>query len=816
MNRTALCALVSPLLALLVPVLPALSVVVPAATGQAAARPLMAAQLPGDLPGVPPGGESAAEANGPADDASGSHEAGSREAREAGPGEAGPVRDANTEVELLAEHESVRPGEAVHLGLRMAMDAGWHSYWHNPGATGMSTRFDWTLPEGFEAGEIQWPHPERFEFEGLISYGYGGEVLLPVRFEVPEVIDAERVTLAVDVEWLSCEAICIPGDASLALELPVSAAEPTVNDDAAELFEQARQRLPAVPAVERGEHVEAQDEGEQLVLRTRELIDAESEVVDAYFYVSDPSTLDYDAEQLVHREGAALALVLTPSALRTSGDGPIERLRGVLVIETEARTRAVAVDTAVVELAAGAEGGETSGGITLWHALVGALVGGLLLNLMPCVFPVLSLKALGFVKQAGQSGLTVRLHGLSFAAGVLVLFWVLAAVVVGLRAADVAVGWGFHLQSPVFVAAMAMLTFAVGLSLVGVFDIGVGLMNLAGRAESQLDHGTYTGSFCIGGLATVLATPCTAPFMGPAIGFAFTRPPTEIVLVLTALGAGMALPWVGLAFFPAFVRWLPRPGAWMETFKQAMGFPMFATTIWLVWVFTNQRGDSYAMMLLLFGLLLVAVAGWMFGRWGTPRHSAAVRWAVRGAAVALVVLGVVAPATLAPASDGGTEASMRGAGNGSLDWEPYSDQRVAELTEAGRIVFVDFTADWCVTCKVNENRVLETQPMREAFAVHDVALLKADWTRRDEHITAALARFDRASVPLYVVHRPASANAADGEAEPIVLPTILTHNMVIDAIAEAAETAPRAEDGDGRTAETGVQTHMDQAAAASR
>ncbi|MCC6579395.1 MAG: thioredoxin family protein [Phycisphaeraceae bacterium] len=402
--------------------------------------------------------------------------------------------------------------------------------------------------------------------------------------------------------------------------------------------------------------------------------------------------------------------------------------------------------------------------------LLYALLGGAMLNLMPCVFPVLSIKILGFVQQAGEDRRKILQHGLAFAAGVLISFWLLTAVLLALRGGGEQLGWGFQLQRPGFVAVMALLLMAVGLNLAGVFEFGAGLMTLAGKAQVAAEgKGGLTASLLSGVLATVIATPCTAPLMGPAVGAALTLPIAQTLLIFTALGVGMAMPYVLLSAFPAWLNVLPRPGAWMVTFRQLMSFPMFAAAIWLAWVFGQQVAGIHGMMLLLIGMLLLSMAAWVLGKWGQPHRKPGVRRSATVVALLLLLLAVATP----------LNAARWLASDQTLAWQSYTEGELDLLRKQGRTVLVDFTADWCLTCKFNEHTVLATDTVKQAVAKHKVALLKADWTSRDETVTAALARFGRNSVPLYVVY---GVRVND----PIVLPTVITPTMIADALAQAS------------------------------
>jgi thiol:disulfide interchange protein DsbD len=397
----------------------------------------------------------------------------------------------------------------------------------------------------------------------------------------------------------------------------------------------------------------------------------------------------------------------------------------------------------------------------------------LLLNLMPCVFPILSIKILGFARQSGDGDAVIRRHGLAFGAGVLVSFWVLAVLLLGLRAGGSQIGWGFQLQSPLFIAAMALLFFGIGLSLLGVFEVGAGLMRWGGRVDRSSGHRGLGGSFLSGVLATVVATPCTAPFMGAALGVALTMTAGEALLVFTALGAGMALPYVSLSMAPRLLKRLPKPGAWMETLKQVLAFPMFATTVWLVWVFGQQAGiDGVA--LLLFALLLLGGACWILGRWGASRVSDRGRLVTRSLA-AVTLAGAFTLCLLGARFE--RTGTRTVASDAQAEWQAFSSATVDRLRAEGRPVFIDFTAAWCLTCQVNKRTTLRTEAVRRAFEEKQVTLFQADWTNQNPEISRALYALGRSGVPVYVLYK------GDGS-EPVLLPEILTEDLVLDALDE--------------------------------
>ena len=686
----------------------------------------------------------------------------------------------HSEARLVSDVSSVRAGEPFTVGLHVTLDKKWHTYWKNPGDAGNGLLATWSLPNGFSADSFKYPVPERIPYPPMVNYGYNDEVVFLATVTPPAGLESGRsVRLTLLAEFLVCADVCIPAAAQRSLELPVRDAPPTPSGDAA-LIRRYAGRLP-VEHAQWAMRAARTDRG--FVLDVAPPAGWKGSLAGAYFFPADPVLLDHVADQPVGRTAAGrYRLGLTQSAYLA---GQPERIEGVLVLPAggvdAAGRRGLVVSAAVADAevawaaettepvaAAGLTAGQGpaaggGGGVGLLAAVLFALMGGVILNLMPCVFPILSLKALGFAGRGGDRA-GMRRDGLVFAAGVILTFLAMAGLLMAVRASGAQVGWGYQLQSPAVVAALAALMFVIGLVLAGVFEVGVSLTRLGGLG------GSGEGSaFLTGVLATVVATPCTAPFMGAAVGAALIRPPAEGLLIFGALGAGMAAPYVALSFWPALARRLPKPGRWMETFKQVLAFPMFAVAIWLVWVFGLQTGIGGAAQLL-FGLLLLAFAGWLVGRWPALSISTRTRWATRtlaiGAVVVAVAAGVAATSGAAPPPAGGGEAA-------ALEWKPWSAAAVEEHRATGRPVFVDFTAAWCISCKVNERVALETSSVRRAFAERGVALLKADWTRRDPAITGALASFGRSGVPLYVYY------PADPAAEPVVLPALLTPSIVL-------------------------------------
>jgi thiol:disulfide interchange protein len=670
-------------------------------------------------------------------------------------------------VSLIPEVRTIAPGTPFSVAVLLKMDPRWHTYWINPGDSGAPTEIKWNLPPGFEAGPIQWPHPERIEVPPLVSFGYEGEAALLVRITPPRDLkrdgnSGERVTLAAHVSWLECEELCIPGEATVSAIVPTG---PDVENDPtrAEFFSEARARLP----LDSGEWRFAAGSGDGFVrLAATPPPWLKEPVAEAQFFPETPGQFS-NGRTSWDRSGAAYVMDLPLSDVSTA---TTRRLTGVLVSKSGWRgpgsERAIRVDAEIAGNAGAIAGSAASAsGPGLLGAIGLAFIGGLLLNLMPCVFPVLSIKVLSLVGHAeAPTGARMRNAG-AYSVGVLVAFWTLAGLLIALRAGGEQLGWGFQLQSPPVIAGLASLFFLIALNLFGVFEVGMSLTRVSGKSGEGAG-----ASFSSGLLATIVATPCTAPFMGSALGFALTQPAPAALAIFTSLGAGMALPFVALAASPRLLRFLPRPGAWMETMKQALGFLLAATVVWLAWVLGQQTGSDGVAMLLA-ALVVQAVGAWVLGKWAVVTRSAAVRAAAGVVAAVLIVGGAAAAVKLAGA--GGRPAPQAAATD---SWEPYSEARVNELRAAGRPVFVDFGAAWCLTCQVNERVALAATPVLARFREKNVATLKADWTSRDPAITVALTKLGRSGVPTYALY------SKDASAPPRLLPEVLTPTLVIDAL----------------------------------
>lgn len=568
---------------------------------------------------------------------------------------------------LISELKGFQPGQVITVGLLLKTDAGWHTYWKDPGDAGLPTTIELTLPNGFEHSGILWPKAKKFiEPGGLVGYGYAGATLLPIEIRTPKSYTGTNFAVEASADWLVCREVCIPGSAKLALTIPLG----TGPSEHARKFEAVRPGIGSDP--------------------------------DGY----------------------------VKSAVESSAPSAPARSLALM--------------------------------------LLFAFLGGLILNLMPCVLPVLSLKVMAFVRQSGESrGRSIAL-GSAFSAGAIASFWALAALVVAARAAGESVGWGFQFQSPAFVAVMAVIVTAFALNLFGVFEL-----YLPGKANQAFHEAGgkegLSGAFFTGAFMTLLATPCTAPFLGTALGFAFSQSSGTLFLIFSAVGLGLAAPYQILSSFPRLMAWVPKPGKWMLHFKQFMGFPLLFTVAWLLWVLGKQTGVEFVVWMLAY-LMLVALAAWVYGAFapvGSP-------WS-RLISVALLNLMLLALGWQNLLREPFKHAMGPVSSISSDGWEPYSESRIAELTKSGKSVFVDFTAEWCWTCKVNERVVLGDSAVEAAFIKSGVVKMKADWTRKDPAITAALKRFERSGVPYYVLYSPKFQ-------KPMALGEVITPSGIVEAL----------------------------------
>ncbi|MDF3018872.1 MAG: cytochrome c biosis protein transrane region [Steroidobacteraceae bacterium] len=650
------------------------------------------------------------------------------------------VQTEQVRAELVAQAaEGFQPGKSAWLGLKLEHIPHWHTYWKNAGDSGLPTTLSWTLPDGVTAGDIDWPVPAKLPIGPLLNYGYEGTVLLPVPLTLTQPIAGDTLKVKLRADWLVCEVECIPQSGEF--ELDVSTRQPLTNH--ADEFEHA---LAQRPLDVRGADATARVVDGALSMEIRGL-PATRRGHAAELFPELPGVVDNPATVTQEWSGDLLRASWPLSTQRS--DSPAN-LPMVLVFDDRTLLRVnVRIagpwpgDAAGAVAASGAEVTAPAPGLGFITALIFALLGGVILNLMPCVFPVLSLKILALTQHAGETRARWT-SALAYTGGVVISFVALAGLLIAARAAGEQLGWGFQLQSPGIVVALAGLFTLIGLNLAGVFEFG---SFLPSNVASLRARDPTLDSFLTGVLAAAVASPCTAPFMGAALGAALTWPVAQSLAVFAALGLGVAAPYLLVSAVPAIGRLLPRPGRWMQTFKVALSFPMFATVIWLTWVLGQQTGIDGAAALLL-ALLALALAAWWWGQ----RPENGLKRVLSTAAIVMLAVGA-----FAWASPLWQPAASRGAENVGELWQPWSPRQVEELRATGRKVFVDFTAAWCVTCQYNKRTTLANSEVLQAFETHNVALLRADWTNRDAVIAAELARLGRSGVPVYVFYDGAGA-----------------------------------------------------------
>ena len=713
----------------------------------------------------------------------------------------GPIKTGHLEAELVPETQGVAPGGLAYVAIRQGITKGWHTYWRNPGDSGEATSAKWNLPSGWSVGDIVWPAPQRLPLGPLMNYGYTNQVLLPVALNVPaSAKPGTSQTLKADVTFLVCADICVPEEAKLALTVPVVSGTPPIDPKWGAAIEKVISDAPKASGLDAA--VAWAGQGADRVLKLGVTGDAVKgvDLSHAYFFPYDTKMLDHAAKQAIEKGPGGLTLTLKPSQ-QTAGATAVPSLDGVLSLggqayEISAKPEPIPVEAgglgavtaaplkgeAVAQSTAGTATTGTAipaegANLGLLPAVLFAFLGGLILNLMPCVFPILSMKAASLAAHAHEPG-EARSQGLAFLGGVLVTFLALAGLVLALKAGGAAVGWGFQLQSPAVVGSLALIMLMVALNMSGVFEA---TLPGTGAGAGLAAKGGLVGSFFTGLLAVVVAAPCTAPFMAPALGFALTQSPPAALLVFVGLGLGFAAPFTVISFAPALRRLFPRPGAWMDTFKHLLAFPMYGTAAWLLWVFTLQAGSD-ALALMLTASVLAGFCAWLLGRAqasGKPLIPGLVAAVAAVLAVACLVTGAreTEPATQTASAD--APASPAASGK-EADSEPFSPQKLADLRAQGKPVFVNFTAAWCVTCQVNERLALGSPLVAKALADAVAVYLKADWTNHNSEIAKLLAEHGRAGVPLYLVY-------GAGGGDPAVLPQLLTPGGVASAIRAAAK-----------------------------
>jgi Thiol:disulfide interchange protein len=682
---------------------------------------------------------------------------------------------AHTHARLILSASTARAGETVVAGIHLRMDPEWHTYWKNSGASGIPTTIEWELPEGVTAGDIQWPVPEKLPPNDLVTYIYENEVVLLVPLQLASNLPAGTIPITANVAWLECKEQCLPGDAQLQANLTLSESAATPSADAA-LISQWKDRLPLA-----GTNLNVQAHWEKPVSeKLRPVViewsfaESVSEA-DFYPYASDSMEVQGSVERIPAANGKVKIRKLIR---KLEGDWPAS-VSGLLIHKTDEKRAGYDVTIPITATESTSGSGAVSSPSNseaskpLWQILLFAFLGGMLLNIMPCVLPVIALKILGFVSEARSEPARVKKLGLIYGAGVLVSFIALAALAIGLKA-----GWGAQFGNPIFLVVLTVLVTLLALSLFGVFEINLGakVMGSAGTLASMQGS---SGAFFNGVLATVLATPCTAPFLGTALGFALTQPAPVVLLIFLTVGVGLAFPYVVLSFQPAWLRFIPKPGKWMERFKVAMGFPMLATAVWLFSLTQSHYGKRFWWLALF--LVVVSLCAWIYGEFV---QRAANRHAVGRAAAIIILLagyGYILERELDWRHSTPEQRAIEQSSADGIAWEAWSPEAVTKAQEAGRPVLVDFTADWCLTCQANKKFALEVDSVRAKLQEMNVLSLLGDYTLLPKAMRTELNRYGRDGVPLVLIF-PGKPGAP-----PEVLPETLTPGIVLGALERARQ-----------------------------
>jgi len=665
---------------------------------------------------------------------------------EIGDGGPGPVKGEHLTAELTSLSPQIAPGGTVQLGLVLTMEEHWHVYWINAGDAGEPPTIKWTLPSGITAGPMQFPPPSRLPVGPLMDFGYEDEVAFPVTLTAAPSLQPGKVHLDAKITWLVCSSVCLPGKAHLGIDLNVAPGPlpaPPLVGALGEALGKLPQPLPS------GMSVSAIGDAKHIAIT----LSTGSHQAGAEFYPFDSMIMEDAAPQPVEPLSNGVRIFLERD--HTSTDLPATIHGLIKLSDTEAYDVTAKVTPGTVPLPHSAAPSD----VTLIGALGLAFFGGIILNLMPCVFPVLFLKGLALVNTSAQERSHQRIHGLIYTFGIMVSFWAIVAALLILRAGGHELGWGFQLQSPGFVAVLASLLFFLALSLAGQFEIGLSLTSAGGSLAQKQG---FAGSFFTGVLATVVATPCTAPLMGAAVGFALAQPGWVTFLVFTALALGLALPYLLLSMQPQWTRVLPKPGAWMEILKQLTAVLLFGSAIWLTWVYAQlyAKDGINRMAALLACYLVLAIAGWALGRWPA-------RWGSAIAAVLLIAFALALP--------------LRKVRVETLHWDPWTPQAFAQARASGRPIFIDFTAAWCLSCQVNERAVLDSADVDTQLTSKNYILFRADWTQYDAGITQQLSSLGRSGVPTYVIY------PAGEKSNPDLLPELLTKDIVLKQVKKDAE-----------------------------
>ncbi|MDA9736142.1 protein-disulfide reductase DsbD family protein [Gammaproteobacteria bacterium] len=641
----------------------------------------------------------------------------------------------NSKIILVSESTTLQPKDSLYLGIKFELEKDWHTYWENPGDAGEGAVIKWSLPDGVSSSEILWPGPERIPVDPLMTFGYNNEVILLTKISTSDKIDFP-IELNAQVSWFTCKDICIPQDGNVSIV--INEGELNKSND----YDEIKQYVDKLPK-EFLENYKVEKLDEKYFLQSTL---EENNFDSIYFFPREYGLIDYVENQIYEKNENSFSLEVKASKTGMklpNFDGVIQAINseGTFFFDVNFPLNIQNEDK------------------NLFLLLVFAFLGGLILNIMPCVFPILSIKVLRFIQYSEDSSVETYKFGLSYSLGVILSFLLIALILIGLKSSGEVIGWGFQLQYPLVISILFYLFIALGFLFMSNLVIGSQLGNL--NSLVKVNNESFE-SFLTGILAVVVASPCTAPFMGSAIGFALLQPSFNSILIFLSLGLGFALPYFILSIKPTLLSFLPRPGPWMETFKQFMAFPMWASALWLLWVLSGQV-DSDTVILVLIGGLALSLSLWLLEK--NTTEIKLVKWILRGTAIVLIGFSIyIIPTSYSTKEEIFTKDEI------------YSEQRLRELRKSNQIVFLNFTADWCITCKVNERVALKTQKVQKILDSESINYLEADWTRKDEIIASKLEEFGRSGVPLYLLY--------PSKGKPIILPEILTEDILIKYLLE--------------------------------
>mgnify|MGYP001329176253 FL=1 len=647
------------------------------------------------------------------------------------------VEVSDSTIELLTESNLIEPGDELLVGFKFSLSPGWHTYWVNPGDAGEGASIKWNLPRDVKASKILWPGPERIPVEPLMTFGYENEVVLLTKIYTSKNTDIP-LTLNALVSWYTCKEICIPQEAEVSIPIKLGFKSPSSSNRL------LKQTLENVPTPFKGTY-RVQSLDDSYIIQGQ--FEDNKQYDSIYFFPRFYGLTDYVESQLYEKNKDSFSLQVQPSGLKIEH----ESFEGVLATEKDGRLSYFEINHSL-------SSDNSSQEFSVLTLIIFAFFGGLILNVMPCVFPILSIKILRFVEQSENSSYKTFKQGCLFSVGVIVSFLLIAALLISLKSGGESIGWGYQLQSPIVVSLLFYLFIVMGYIFMSNIIIGSSLARLSLISSSK---GDSLESFLTGVLAVIVASPCTAPFMGSAIGFALLQPSFYSILIFLGLGIGFSLPYLILSAKPSLLSFLPKPGQWMETFKQFMAFPMWASALWLLWVLSGQV-DSQEIIQVLLGALIITIGLWLLEK--NKSESNWVKWMIRLPFVLLLIFALwLVPTTYSDSDE-------------TQDQLAYTPQLLEDLREENNLVFLNFTADWCITCKVNEAVALKTSEVSKVLAEKNITYLEADWTRKDPIISETLEQYGRTGLPLYLLF--------PSEGDPLILPEILTEDILLSYLNE--------------------------------